>query len=142
MRFDHVGIPTTEKKPRTQFGAATRVWITDAHKHSFRIKAQQHGFTPRAAFRMQEVTLSDFARAEPALFVTGKRRFGKRVGSVVIEPAEAGENSPPASSLHRVRNAASGQSSGQSAESARVAIVFWAPELLRKTLQETVATCG
>ena len=43
MRFDHVGIPTTEKKPGTQFGAATRVWITDAHKHPFRDKPNGAG---------------------------------------------------------------------------------------------------
>ena len=38
MQFDHVGIPTTEKKPGATFVAATRVWITEAHKHLFRVE--------------------------------------------------------------------------------------------------------
>mgnify|MGYP001145662414 CR=1 FL=1 len=38
MEFDHVGIPTTEKKPGEKFVEATRVWITDAHKHPFRVE--------------------------------------------------------------------------------------------------------
>ena len=38
MKFDHVGIPTTERKPGEQFVAATRVWITDAYKHPFRVE--------------------------------------------------------------------------------------------------------
>ena len=38
MQFDHVGIPTTQKKPDEQFVAATRVWITDAHKHPYRVE--------------------------------------------------------------------------------------------------------
>ena len=38
MKFDHVGIPTTGKKPGEQFVAATRVWITDAYKHPFRVE--------------------------------------------------------------------------------------------------------
>jgi len=38
MEFDHVGIPTTEKKLDEQFVEATRVWITDAHKHPFRVE--------------------------------------------------------------------------------------------------------
>jgi hypothetical protein len=38
MQFDHVGIPTTQKKPDDQFVAATRVWITDAHKHPYRVE--------------------------------------------------------------------------------------------------------
>ena len=38
MKFDHVGIPTTDKKPGEQFVAATRVWITDAYKHPFRVE--------------------------------------------------------------------------------------------------------
>ena len=38
MQFDHVGIPTTERKPNDQFVAATRVWITDAHQHPFRVE--------------------------------------------------------------------------------------------------------
>jgi hypothetical protein len=38
MQFDHVGIPTTEKKPDETFVPATRVWITDAHRHPFRVE--------------------------------------------------------------------------------------------------------
>jgi hypothetical protein len=38
MRFDHVGIPTTEKKPDEKFVPATRVWITEAHRHPFRVE--------------------------------------------------------------------------------------------------------
>ncbi len=38
MRFDHVGIPTTQKKPGEKFVPATRVWITDAHKDPFRVE--------------------------------------------------------------------------------------------------------
>ncbi len=38
MKFDHVGIPTTGKKNGEQFVAATRVWITDAYKHPFRVE--------------------------------------------------------------------------------------------------------
>ena len=38
MQFDHVGIPTTEKKPGMTFVPATRVWITDAHQHTFRVE--------------------------------------------------------------------------------------------------------
>jgi hypothetical protein len=38
MQFDHIGIPTTENKPGEQFVAATRVWITDAYKHPFRVE--------------------------------------------------------------------------------------------------------
>ena len=35
MQFDHVGIPTHEKKPGESFVEATRVWITQAHEHPF-----------------------------------------------------------------------------------------------------------
>jgi hypothetical protein len=38
MQFDHVGIPTAEQKPGETFVAATRVWITDAHQHPFRVE--------------------------------------------------------------------------------------------------------
>lgn len=38
MTFDHVGIPTTETKTGETFVPATRVWITDAHKHPFRVE--------------------------------------------------------------------------------------------------------
>src|SRR5574340_1545299 len=38
MQFDHVGIPTTERKPGETFVAATRVWITDAHRHPFQVE--------------------------------------------------------------------------------------------------------
>jgi hypothetical protein len=38
MQFDHVGIPTNETKPGMVFVEATRVWITDAHKHPYRVE--------------------------------------------------------------------------------------------------------
>jgi glyoxylase I family protein len=38
MQFDHVGIPTTEKKPGMTFVPATRVWITEAHHHPYRVE--------------------------------------------------------------------------------------------------------
>jgi hypothetical protein len=38
MQFDHVGIPTTEEKPGAVYVAATRVWITDAHQHPYRVE--------------------------------------------------------------------------------------------------------
>jgi len=38
MEFDHVGIPTTEEKPGAVYVAATRVWITDAHQHPYRVE--------------------------------------------------------------------------------------------------------
>ena len=38
MKFDHVGMPTTEKKPGEIFVPATRVWITDAYRHPFRVE--------------------------------------------------------------------------------------------------------
>jgi hypothetical protein len=38
MQFDHVGIPTSQQKPGEQFVAATRVWITDAHTHPYRVE--------------------------------------------------------------------------------------------------------
>ena len=38
MQFDHVGIPTADRKPDATFVAATRVWITEAHRHPFRVE--------------------------------------------------------------------------------------------------------
>jgi hypothetical protein len=38
MQFDHVGIPTHDEKPGAIFVEATRVWITDAHQHPFRVE--------------------------------------------------------------------------------------------------------
>jgi hypothetical protein len=38
MQFDHVGIPTAEQKEGAIFVEATRVWITDAHQHPFRVE--------------------------------------------------------------------------------------------------------
>jgi len=38
MQFDHVGIPTTETKPGMTFVPATRVWITEAHDHPYRVE--------------------------------------------------------------------------------------------------------
>ena len=38
MRFDHIGIVTTEKKPGEGFVPATRVWRTDFQRHPFRVE--------------------------------------------------------------------------------------------------------
>lgn len=38
MRFEHIGIPTTEKKPGARFVPATRVWVTDFTVHPFRVE--------------------------------------------------------------------------------------------------------
>ncbi len=38
MQFDHIGIPTVERKPGETFVEATRVWITDAHKHPYKVE--------------------------------------------------------------------------------------------------------
>jgi hypothetical protein len=38
MKFDHVGIPTTQPKPDETFVPATRVWITQAYQHPFRVE--------------------------------------------------------------------------------------------------------
>jgi hypothetical protein len=38
MQFDHVGIPTAEKKADEIFVAATKVWITEFDKHPFRVE--------------------------------------------------------------------------------------------------------
>lgn len=38
MRFDHVGVPTDEKKADEIFIPATRVWITDFEKHPYRVE--------------------------------------------------------------------------------------------------------
>jgi hypothetical protein len=38
MQFDHVGIPTAQQQPDMKFVEATRVWITDAHQHPFKVE--------------------------------------------------------------------------------------------------------
>jgi len=38
MKFDHIGIPTTKKQKKELFVPATRVWITDAQKHPFKVE--------------------------------------------------------------------------------------------------------
>ncbi len=38
MQFDHVGIPTSERKSGETYVAATRVWVTDAHRHPFQVE--------------------------------------------------------------------------------------------------------
>ena len=38
MTFDHVGIPTVERKPGEVFVPATRVWVTDAHRHPYGVE--------------------------------------------------------------------------------------------------------
>lgn len=36
--FDHVGIPTDEKQPSEDWVEATRVWVTNPHKHKYLIE--------------------------------------------------------------------------------------------------------
>ena len=38
MEFDHLGIVTDAKKEGAVFVEATRVWVTDAAKHPFRVE--------------------------------------------------------------------------------------------------------
>lgn len=38
MKFDHIGVITTEKKPNERFVAPTRVWVTDIEKHPYRVE--------------------------------------------------------------------------------------------------------
>ena len=38
MQFDHIGIPTTEKKADEIFVEATKVWITEFDKHPYRVE--------------------------------------------------------------------------------------------------------
>ena len=37
-RFDHVGVPTSEKQPGEVYVAATKVWVTDPLKNPHRIE--------------------------------------------------------------------------------------------------------
>ena len=36
--FDHVGLTTMQKQPGERFVQKTRVWVTDPHKHPFRVE--------------------------------------------------------------------------------------------------------
>ncbi len=38
MQFDHIGIPTLQRKEGEIFVEATRVWITDAHSHPYHVE--------------------------------------------------------------------------------------------------------
>ncbi len=38
MQFDHIGIPTTQKKADEIFVEATKVWITEFDKHPYRVE--------------------------------------------------------------------------------------------------------
>jgi len=38
MKFSHIGIITTEKKPGERFVEATRVWVTDFHNHPYHVE--------------------------------------------------------------------------------------------------------
>ncbi|MBC7333142.1 MAG: hypothetical protein H5T85_01545 [Actinobacteria bacterium] len=39
MKFDHIGLPTTDrKKGKEIFISATKVWVTDYKKHPYRIE--------------------------------------------------------------------------------------------------------
>src|SRR5262245_47973390 len=37
-KFDHVGIPTTEKQPNEHYVSETKVWVTNPAAHSHRIE--------------------------------------------------------------------------------------------------------
>lgn len=38
MEFDHIGVPTSEPKEGEVWIEATRVWVTEARKHPYRIE--------------------------------------------------------------------------------------------------------
>lgn len=38
LAFDHVGLITTEKKPKEHFVPATKVWVTDIPSHPYRVE--------------------------------------------------------------------------------------------------------
>ena len=38
MEFDHIGLKTEEPKKGESFVAATKVWVTNAHEHPFKIE--------------------------------------------------------------------------------------------------------
>ena len=38
LRFEHIGIVTTEKRAGERFVPATRVWVTDFTKHPYRVE--------------------------------------------------------------------------------------------------------
>ena len=37
-RFDHIGLPTSRAQPEERFVERTRVWVTDPHRHPFRVE--------------------------------------------------------------------------------------------------------
>ena len=65
MQFDHVGIPTSRQQPGMTFVEATRVWITDAQSHPFRVEWLRYEAdspvtgplreTPHVGFRVDSV---------------------------------------------------------------------------------------
>ena len=68
MQFDHLGTPTTRKHANEIWVEASRVWVTDAHKHPFGI---------------------EWLRFEPDSPVTGPVRQGPHVAFRVESIAEA-----------------------------------------------------
>lgn len=38
LQFDHIGLITTEKKPKETYVAATKVWVTDIPSHPYRVE--------------------------------------------------------------------------------------------------------
>lgn len=38
MEYDHIGLITNEVKPGESFVEATKVWVTDANEHPFRVE--------------------------------------------------------------------------------------------------------
>jgi hypothetical protein len=53
MQFDHVGIPTAEKKADETFISATRVWITNFQQHPFRTGPVRE--MPHVAYRVDDI---------------------------------------------------------------------------------------
>ena len=68
LEFDHVGMVTAEKKPGEVFIEPTRVWVTDAARHPYRV---------------------EWLRFEPDSPVTGPVREGPHVAYRVPSIAEA-----------------------------------------------------
>ncbi len=85
MQFDHVGIPTAEKKPGEQFVEATRVWITDAQKHPYRVEWLRYESDSPVTGPLREIAHIGF-RVETREKITELSKGMK----VLLEPFDAG----------------------------------------------------
>jgi hypothetical protein len=85
MQFDHVGIPTAEKKPSETFVPATRVWITDAHQHPFRVEWLRYEPDSPVTGPLHDVAHVGF-RVESVQQITELSKGMK----VLLEPFDAG----------------------------------------------------